>query len=79
MQGVSINIFVKNRTEKKDELRKVFHFDLQGKRGIKYDYLNFKNIKDLKWKLLNHSYPYHFFVPKDFGLDLTYKSGFKSR
>ena len=31
MQGVSINIFVKSQKKNKNELGKVFHFDLQGK------------------------------------------------
>ncbi|HMP30107.1 MAG TPA: hypothetical protein PKD85_10930, partial [Saprospiraceae bacterium] len=39
MQGVSINIFVKTGKKKLDELGKVFHFDLFGKREMKYDFL----------------------------------------
>ncbi|MBP8888290.1 MAG: N-6 DNA methylase, partial [Flavobacterium sp.] len=39
MQGVSINIFVKTGNKKKNELGKVFHYDLQGKRDFKYDFL----------------------------------------
>ncbi len=39
MQGVSINIFVKTGRKKINELGKVFHFDLSGKREMKYDFL----------------------------------------
>jgi hypothetical protein len=39
MQGVSINIFVKTGKKKANELGKVFHFDLFGKREFKYDFL----------------------------------------
>lgn len=45
MQGVSINIFVKTRKKMKTELGKVFHFELQGKREFKYEYLNENNFK----------------------------------
>ena len=38
MQGVSINLFVKTGKKKKGELGKVFHFDLFGKREMKYDF-----------------------------------------
>ncbi len=46
-QGVSINIFVKTGKKKKNELGKVFHFDLYGKREMKYDFLSEKNLKML--------------------------------
>jgi predicted helicase len=48
MQGVSINIFVKTGKKKPKELGQVFHFDLQGKRDFKYEFLT-QNLKDLKW------------------------------
>lgn len=34
MQGVSINLFVKTGKKKKDELGKVLHYDLYGKREV---------------------------------------------
>ena len=34
MQGVSINIFVKTGKKKENELGKVFHYDLFGKRDL---------------------------------------------
>ena len=38
-QGVSINLFVKTGQKKAQELGKVFHYDLYGKREEKYDFL----------------------------------------
>jgi predicted helicase len=76
MQGVSINIFVKTGKKKKGELGQVFHFDLQGKREYKYEFLT-QNLKDIKWSNLKFETPYYFFVPKDFGLNEEYDKGIK--
>ena len=76
MQGVSINLFIKMGNKKKNELGKVFHYDLFGKRDFKYHFLN-QNLKDLKWNNLKFEEPYFFFVPKDFGLQDNYEKGFK--
>ena len=77
MQGVSINIFVKTGKKKKTELGEVFHFDLQGRRGFKYEFLNTANLKSLKWTKLEYSLPNYFFVPKDFDEIKNYEKGFK--
>ena len=77
MQGVSINIFVKTGKKKKNELGKVFHFDLQGKRDYKYDFLNENSLNSLKWNSLNYSAPNYFFVKKDFKGNSHYELGFK--
>ncbi len=81
MQGVSINIFVKiekkNKVEQKNELGKVFHYDLQGKRNFKYDFLDNNNLSSVKWKKLNYTKPYYFFVPKDFSDKKEYDKGFE--
>lgn len=47
MQGVSINIFVKTGKKKKHELGKISHLDLQGKRNIKYKFLNDNSINSM--------------------------------
>ncbi len=78
MQGVSINIFVKTSQKKQSELGKVFHFDLQGKREFKYQFLNDHSIMSLNWKQLKYSEPYLFFVPKNFDEIKKYESGFSS-
>ncbi len=75
-QGVSINIFVRKNTDKKD-LGKVFHADLYGKRTAKFDVLNKSNLRNIKWNELQYSDPYYFFVPKDFRLEGEYSNGFK--
>ncbi|HRU44708.1 MAG TPA: DUF559 domain-containing protein [Spirochaetota bacterium] len=77
MQGVSINIFVKTDAKKKNELGKVFHFDLFGKRDFKYDFLNKNSINALKWNELENAEPNYFFVLKDFEGQEEYEKGFK--
>jgi len=66
-QGVSISIFVRKK-EKKNGLSKVYHAELYGKRVDKYKALNENDLKNIKWKKLDYSEPYYFFVPKDFKL-----------
>ena len=78
-QGVSINILVKTGQKKADELAKVFHFDLYGKREEKYDFLAQKNISTIKWSKLLPQNPDYFFVVKDFELADKYEKGFKVR
>ncbi len=77
MQGVSINIFVKTGNKKKNELGKVFHYDLQGKRDFKYNYLIENSLKSLDWKTLEYTKPNYFFVPKNFDELESYDKGFK--
>jgi predicted helicase len=64
-QGVSINIFVKTGKKKTNELGKVFHYDLFGKREMKYDFLSDNSLKNIDFKELNPKKPYLFFVPKN--------------
>jgi predicted helicase len=66
MQGVSINIFIKTGKKKKNELAKIYNYDLQGNRGFKYNFLNENTLKSLKWDLLNYTSPNYFFVNKNF-------------
>lgn len=76
-QGVSINIFVKTGKKKANELGKVFHYDLFGKREMKYDFLSENSLIDVEFKELAYNKPYYFFVPKgDLGREL-YENGFK--
>jgi len=77
MQGVSINIFVKKTKSKK--LAKIFHYDLYGKRQLKYDFLNDNYIDTIKWNGLKNKEPECFFVPKDFSLQNKYRKGFDLR
>ncbi|TAF35200.1 MAG: DNA methyltransferase [Cytophagales bacterium] len=65
MQGVSINVFVKTGKKKHNELGKVFHFDLQGKREFKYEYLAENTLESINWEKLNCINPNYFFVDKN--------------
>lgn len=78
MQGVSINIFVKTGKKKKSELGNVYHFDLQGLREFKYDFLNNNSLKTIVWDNLKFDRPNYFFVKKDFKDESEYKMGFST-
>ncbi len=75
-QGVSINIFVKTGKKKKDELGKVFHYDLYGKRENKYEFLDNHSLENVSFTELPNVAPNYFMVQKDFTLEKTYTKGF---
>lgn len=75
MQGVSIALFIK-KSGKKKSLGKVYHAELFGKQKDKYETLNSATIEKTKWKKIDYKEPYYFFVPKDFGVEESYKNGF---
>jgi predicted helicase len=77
MQGVSINLFIKTNKKKKKELAKVFHYDLFGKRELKYDFLNENSVKKIEWNNLDYAEPNYYYVKKDFTGDNEYEKGFK--
>ena len=74
-QGVSINIFVK-KSQSSNELAKVYHYDLYGKRQVKYSFLDGHNMGSVAWSELECREPYYFFVPKDFRAEEQYRQGF---
>ena len=74
-QGVSINIFVKTGIKKTNELGKVFHFDLFGKREAKYDFLFENSLKSVSYKELEPSQPNLFFTSKNFVDEKIYSNG----
>ena len=76
MQGVSINIFVKTGKKKESELGKVLHFDLFGKREMKYNFLIENSLKTISYKELPNIAPNYFFVNKDFEEQKGYNEGF---
>ncbi len=78
MQGVSINIFVKTGEKKKDELGQILHFDLQGKRDFKYEFLNDNSLNSLNWNKLDYSKPNYFYVNKNFDGEKKYAGGFST-
>lgn len=77
-QGVSINIFVKTGNKKANELGKVFHCDLFGKRELKYNFLSENNLHSTDFKELTPKKPNYFFIPKDIESLSDYESGFLS-
>ena len=77
MQGVSINIFVKTGKKKAEQLGKVFHYDLFGKRDFKYNFLNANSLKNIPFKKLPNIPPNYFMVHKDFEGKVQYENGFQ--
>lgn len=75
MQGVSINLFVKTGKKKPSELGKVFHYDLFGKRDLKYNFLYENSIKSILFKELPNIPPMYFMVEKDFDTEKSYSRG----
>jgi predicted helicase len=77
MQGVSINIFVKTGKKKVNALGKVFHYDLYGKRDLKYDFLSENLLSSIDFKELKPEKPNIFFIPKNNDGQRQYENGFK--
>jgi predicted helicase len=75
-QGVSINVFVKTGKKKANELGKVYHYDLYGKRDFKYDFLNESSLKSIDFNELPNVAPMYFMVQKDFEAKAMYDKGF---
>lgn len=75
-QGVSINIFVKTGEKLENDLAKVYHADVWGKRTEKFEYLNSKTINTVAFTELQSAAPMYFMVPKNFSLEKEYKEGF---
>lgn len=75
-QGVSINLFIKTGKKKTNELGKVYHCDLYGKREEKYNFLWENNVKSVPYVELTNVKPNYFFVQKDFEVQKQYDKGF---
>ena len=75
-QGVSINFFIKTGNKKPNELGQIFHYDLYGKRELKYDFLLENSLKTTQYQKLENIAPHYFFTPKDFDEKKTYDKGF---
>lgn len=76
MQGVAITIFIKTGKKKANELGKVFHYELFGKREFKYDFLTNNSLKTISFQELPNIAPNYFFVSKDFEEQKNYDKGF---
>jgi predicted helicase len=77
MQGVSINFFLKTGMKKGKEFATLFHYDLFGKREIKYDFLNKNSASTIDYNELKNISPNYFFVNKNFHAQKEYENGFK--
>lgn len=71
------SIFLSKQAKEKDELGKVFHYDLYGKREQKYDFLKENDLSTIKLQKIPYDFQNYFFVPKDFANDEKYNTGFK--
>ena len=76
-QGVSINFFIKTGKKKANELGKVYHFDLYGKRESKYDFLTENSLKSTPYNEVKLTAPEYFLMPKDFEEKKEYDKGFQ--
>ncbi len=75
MQGVSINLFVKTGKKKLEELAEVFHYDLFGKRDLKYDFLINNSIKTIEFNSFIPSKKDYVFKKIDETLKYEYSKG----
>lgn len=82
MQGVSINIFMKNRnsplgnhTESKEPPCQIYHYDLYGKRKDKYNFLYENSLDSIPWNRLNPKPPFFLFIPQNESLREEYDKG----
>lgn len=76
MAGVSINIFVKTGKKGKGAIGNVLHYDLFGRRELKYTFLLENKIDSIKWNNLDISAPEYLMVNKDYSSKLVYNEGF---
>lgn len=76
MQGVSITLFIKTGKKKANDLSKVFHFDLYGKREFKYSFLSTRSIQEIAFNQLAPTKPNLFFVQKNEQETTLYNTGF---
>ena len=63
MQGVAITVFVKTGKKKANELGKVFHNGLFGKRVDKYEFLTTNSLITVKFNEIKPEKPNLFFIP----------------
>jgi len=76
MQGVSINIFVKNGSKKRRKYADLYHAELYGRRREKYNYLTANTMQSVEWSTIAVEEPY-FFFSEGTGCDSEeYGSGF---
>lgn len=79
--GVSINIFVKKShvglEKKRNDLAKVYYYDVYGKRSDKFNFLNTMEFSKIPWIKLEPSSPNYYYIPKNLSAKPEYVKGFK--
>jgi predicted helicase len=75
-QGVSINLFIKTGKKKQNELGKIYHFDLFGKREFKYEFLSNNSLNRINFSILPANKPNIFFKPINETNIKEYNNGF---
>ncbi|HEC1808417.1 TPA: N-6 DNA methylase, partial [Campylobacter lari] len=73
MQGVSINIFIKQNAKAKNT--KIYYHDLYGKRKDKYEFLYENDLNSIKWTLIKNNEPFYLFLPQNNDLLEEYNKG----
>lgn len=73
MQGVSINIFIKQNAKAKNT--KIYHYDLYGKRKDKYEFLYENDLNSIEWTLVKNNEPFYLFLPQNNDLLEEYNKG----
>ncbi|EAI7910067.1 DNA methyltransferase [Campylobacter jejuni] len=73
MQGVSINIFIKQNSKAKNT--NIYYHDLYGKRKDKYEFLYENDLKSIKWTLVKNNEPFYLFLPQNNDLLEEYNKG----
>ncbi|HDZ5248459.1 TPA: DNA methyltransferase [Campylobacter jejuni] len=73
MQGVSINIFIKQNSKVKNT--KIYYHDLYGKRKDKYEFLYENDLNSIKWTLVKNNEPFYLFLPQNNDLLEEYNKG----
>lgn len=77
MQGVSINIFIKNASSpRNDDLATLYHYDLYGKRSDKTNFLYENALDSIAWATLQPKSPFYLFIPQNESLRAEYDKGF---
>lgn len=73
MQGVSINIFIKQNSKAKNT--KLYYYDLYGKRKDKYEFLYENDLNSIQWTLIKNNEPFYLFLPQNNDLLEEYNQG----
>ncbi|EAH6594655.1 DNA methyltransferase [Campylobacter jejuni] len=73
MQGMSINIFIKQNSKAKNT--NIYYHDLYGKRKDKYEFLYENDLNSIKWTLVKNNEPFYLFLPQNNDLLEEYNKG----